>query len=49
MVAKLIPDFGGHPVQLQAGVRYYAASTTSGPDGWGGRLTATWIFPTGGN
>jgi hypothetical protein len=46
MVAKLIPDFGGHPVQLQAGVRYYAASTKSGPDGWGGRVAATWLFPT---
>lgn len=38
MVAKLIPDFLGHPTQLQAGARYYAASSTGGPTGWGGRF-----------
>ena len=34
-----------HPVQLSAGVRYYAESAENGPDGWGLRLQATLLFP----
>ena len=44
MVAKLV-KFGNQPVSLQAGVRYWAASPASGPDGFGGRLAVTFLFP----
>lgn len=37
--------FGRQPVSLQAGVRYWAASPDSGPDGFGGRFTLTFLFP----
>ena len=36
---------GKQPVQLTAGVRYYAKSAQNGPDGWGARLQATLLFP----
>ena len=45
-VAKLL-KFGDQPVQLQAGLRYWAESPASGPDGLGGRLGMTFLFPTG--
>ncbi len=46
-VAQLF-DFGGHPVQLTAGVRYWADTPEGGPEGWGARLAVTYLFPTGG-
>ncbi|MEK1889671.1 MAG: transporter [Phyllobacterium sp.] len=43
-VAKLI-KVNKQPIQLQAGVRYWAESPSSGPDGFGARLTVTFLFP----
>jgi hypothetical protein len=43
-ISKLV-NIGGQRVSLQGGVRYYAASSTGGADGWGGRLSATFLFP----
>ncbi|MCQ0092244.1 transporter [Roseovarius sp. M141] len=37
--------FGKQPVQLTAGVRYWADSPAGGPDDWGGRLQMTFLFP----
>lgn len=44
MVAKLV-KFGDQPVSLQAGVRYWAESPDSGPDGFGARASITFLFP----
>jgi len=44
MVSKLV-RFGGQPVSLGAGVRYWAEGPENGPHGWGGRLVATLLFP----
>ena len=43
-ISKLV-KIGGQRVSLQAGLRYYAESTTGGADGWGGRLSVTLLFP----
>jgi hypothetical protein len=43
-VSKLV-RFGEQPVSLGAGVRYWATGPDSGPHGWGGRLTVTFLFP----
>jgi hypothetical protein len=43
-VAKIV-KIGGLPVNLGAGVRYYADSPTTGPHGWGARLVVTFVFP----
>jgi len=43
-VAKLV-KFGALPVNLGAGVRYYADSPTTGAHGWGARLVVTFVFP----
>jgi hypothetical protein len=43
-VAKLT-KIGGQLVQFQAGPRYYAASTESGPDGWAFRFNVVLLFP----
>jgi hypothetical protein len=37
--------FGPQPISLQAGARYWAESTDSGPEGWGLRFTVTFLFP----
>ena len=37
--------WGNQPVQLGAGVRYWASSPASGPDGWGLRFSLTFLFP----
>jgi hypothetical protein len=44
-VTKLI-KFGSQPVSLGAGVRYWAESPESGPEGWGLRSSITILFPT---
>jgi hypothetical protein len=36
---------GDQPIQLGAGVRYWAESPTNGPDDWGFRLQVTFLFP----
>jgi hypothetical protein len=43
-VASQILKIGGQAISFGAGVRYYAARPTGGPD-WGLRLTATLLFP----
>ena len=44
-VAKLV-KFDKHPVSFTAGVRYWAESPESGPDGLGFRGVVTFLFPT---
>ena len=46
-VAKLV-KFDQQPVSFTAGVRYWAESPESGPDGVGFRGVVTFLFPTGG-
>lgn len=36
---------GGQPIQLMAGVRYWADSPEAGPEGWGFRVGLTFLFP----
>jgi len=43
-VAKLT-KIGGQLVQFQAGPRYYAASTDTGPEGWALRFNVVLLFP----
>ena len=40
-----IMKLGDQPVQLTAGVRYYAESPTNGPHGVAFRLAVTFLFP----
>ena len=44
-VVSKVFNVGGQLVSLGAGVKYYADSTDAGAEGWGGRLTATLLFP----
>lgn len=44
MVSKLV-TIQKQKVSLQGGLRYHAASSASGPDGWGLRFNATLVFP----
>lgn len=39
--------FGKQPVSIGAGVRYWADSSPNGPEGWGARMTLTFLFPKG--
>ena len=43
-ITKLI-HIDKQPIQLGAGVRYWAASADGGPDGLGVRAVATLLFP----
>jgi hypothetical protein len=43
MVSQLL-KIGGHPIQFQAGYRYYAEKPEGGPD-WGLRFAVTFMFP----
>jgi len=43
-VSKLT-RIGRQPLSIGAGARYYADSPTTGPHGWGARLTVTLLFP----
>ena len=44
-VSKLL-KFGDQPVQIGAGLRYWLTSPDNGPEGFGGRLVVTLLFPT---
>ena len=44
LASKLI-KIGKLPVQIGAGVRYWAASTPQGPEGWGVRIQMTFLLP----
>lgn len=43
-LAKLV-RFGKQPVSIGAGVRYWAESSTNGPEDWGARFIMTFLFP----
>jgi hypothetical protein len=43
-VAKLL-RVGHQPISLTFGLRYYALSPNSGPEGFGGRFVLTFLFP----
>ncbi len=43
-IAKLV-KVNKQPIQLQAGLRYWAESPSNGPDGFGARLAVTFLFP----
>ncbi|WP_035484664.1 hypothetical protein [Geminicoccus roseus] len=40
-------DVSGQKIQVGAGLRYWAASPDDGPEGFGGRINLTFLFPTG--
>ncbi|MHA7777660.1 transporter [Roseibium sp. M-1] len=44
MVSKLV-TIDNQPISFQAGVRYYAASSDNGPEGFGARTAVTFLFP----
>ncbi|GAA0303031.1 transporter [Rhodovulum strictum] len=44
-VASKLMRIGNQPVSLFGGLRYWAESPASGPDGWGIRVGATFLFP----
>lgn len=43
-ISKLL-KIGKLPVQIGGGVRYWAASSEQGPEGWGLRMTITFLLP----
>lgn len=43
-VAQLL-KIGGLPVQVSAGVRYWADAPENGPEDWGARVQLTFLFP----
>jgi hypothetical protein len=43
-ISKLL-KIGKLPIQIGGGVRYWAASTEQGPEGWGARASITFLFP----
>jgi hypothetical protein len=43
-VAKLV-KVNKQPIQLMAGIRYWATSPDNGPDGFGARVAVTFLFP----
>jgi hypothetical protein len=44
-IVSKVTRIGGQQVSISGGVRYWADSPASGPDGWGGRLVVTLLFP----
>ncbi|WP_290442964.1 hypothetical protein [Rhodovulum tesquicola] len=38
---------GKQPVSIGGGVRYWAESRPSSPEGWGARLFVSFLFPKG--
>lgn len=40
-----VTRLGNQMVQFNGGLRYYAQSTPSGPEGWGARFTVVLLFP----
>jgi hypothetical protein len=45
LVASKLLRLGKQPVQIGAGVRYWADSPPGGPEGFGARLQITFLFP----
>jgi hypothetical protein len=40
-----VTAIGGTPVSIGAGVRYWADAPDNGPEGWGARVTLTFMYP----
>jgi hypothetical protein len=45
VIVSKLTTFGQQPVQFAVGARYYAASATNGPEGFGARFVMTFLFP----
>jgi hypothetical protein len=45
MTVSQLLKVGKLPVQIGAGVRYWADSPDDGPEGWGARLIMTFLLP----
>lgn len=45
LVVTKVTKLGGQMFSFGGGVRYWAESTDGGPEGWGGRLVFTLLFP----
>jgi hypothetical protein len=45
LVVSKVFNIGGQMVNIGVGGKYYAESTDGGPEGFGGRLVATFLFP----
>jgi hypothetical protein len=45
VVVSKVTKVGGQLISVGAGVRYWAESPDSGPEGWGARLVLTLLFP----
>jgi hypothetical protein len=45
VVATKVAKLGGQMISLGGGVRYYADSSSGGPEGWGGRALVVLLFP----
>jgi hypothetical protein len=45
LIATKLIQIAGRPVSVGGGARYWADSTPGGPQGWGGRLLVTFLFP----
>jgi hypothetical protein len=45
VIASKLLRFGKQPVQIGAGVRYWAESAPGGPEGFGARAQITFLFP----
>jgi hypothetical protein len=43
--ANQLLRFGNQLVQLGGGLRYWVSTPDAGPEGWGIRLNAVWLFP----
>lgn len=45
LVVNKVAKIGGQMFSFGGGIRYWAESSTNGPEGWGGRLVFTLMFP----
>ncbi len=43
-----LTKIGDQPISIGGGVRHWAESSSTGPEGWGARAILTFLFPTGG-
>lgn len=44
-IVSKVTNIGGQMVSFNAGIRYWAETTDSGPEGWGFRLVTVFLFP----
>jgi hypothetical protein len=47
LTATKLTKIGDQPVSLGGGIRYWADSPDTGPEGWGARAIVTFLFPSG--